>query len=82
MTRAGGVSANNSENAAEARGAKNRKGEPTDGVGAGGRINAGAGWSGGRLPPDGTARPANAEGKSAKPHERRLADLSAQNDGR
>ena len=35
------------------------------------RINAAAGWSEGRQPPDGTARPANAEGKPSKPHERR-----------
>jgi len=84
MTRAGGVSIIHSTKAQETQGAKNRKGEFDDrdaDVGVGSavqRTNAAAGWSGGRMPPDGTARPANAAGtRNAKPQERWPTGLSA-----
>jgi len=58
MTRAGGVSTNTRRNHSETRGAKNRRGEPATrreaGLAAGpaaNRVNAAAGWSGGRSPP-------------------------------
>ena len=53
---------------------ENRKGDATTGAWVP-RVatNAEAGWSGGRQPPDGTARPANVEGMRSEPQERRLS---------
>lgn len=72
MTRAGGVS-NTKGNSDETRGVKNRMDGPAQAwvrkAGGTSKRDGRAAW----LPPDGTARPVNAEGtrtRSSKPHER------------
>jgi hypothetical protein len=59
------------------RGARheNRKGDATTAWVSWAAENAGAGWSGRAAPPDGTARPAYAEGMRSVPQERRPGSI-------